>query len=136
MPKRKVADRAVELVELAGPSGSIELELELAPGTSSGFAGVVRAGRKWQARINMKGIGWRCIGTFESPRDAAVQRALMIDNDDAPPTPPPRAPRTAAVQSRGQLPPPPAPMLCVTARAVSMRDVPLGLPVVFACALP
>ena len=133
MPKRKRAERAVELFELMHGGA---LELELAPGTASGFAGVVPAGKKWQARINLTGIGWRCIGTFESPRDAAVQRALMVQNDDAPPTPPPRAPRTAPLQPRGNLPLLPVQMSCVTARAVSMRDVPLGLPVVFASALP
>ena len=132
MPKRKRAERAVELFELMHGGA---LELELAPGTASGFAGVVPAGKKWQARINLTGIGWRCIGTFESPRDAAVQRALMVQNDDAPPTPPPRAPRTAHLRPHGQLPPVPVPMLCVTARAVSMREVPLGTPFTFAFAL-
>jgi hypothetical protein len=97
MPKRKVAERAVELVELVGPSGSIELELELAPGTASGFAGVRPAGCRWQARITIPGSKWRCLGTFDSKKEAAVQRALALHRNDVPPTPPLRASRTGAV---------------------------------------
>lgn len=132
MPKRKAAERTVELFELIHGAA---LELELAPGTASGFVGVVRAGKKWQARLSLPGRGWRPIGTFESEREAAVYRALLISTGDAPPTPPPRAPRTAPSQPCGQLPLPPVQMPCVTARAVSMREVPLGMPLVFALAL-
>ena len=53
MPKRKKADRQVEIFDGAGVSS--RLELVLAPGTVSGYAGVRPSGRKWSARCAGKG---------------------------------------------------------------------------------
>ena len=54
MPKRKLEEQQVEIFEGEGVAGS--LELVLAPGTASGYAGVRPSGRMWLARQQRR---WR-----------------------------------------------------------------------------
>jgi len=52
--------------------------LQLAPGTKSGYTGVRPCKSKknpWQAWLSLKGEKRRNVGSFKTPRDAAVARA-------------------------------------------------------------
>ena len=65
--------------------GAVEVfgihRLPLAAGTPSGYLGVRQVGRKgskkprWQPWIHVKGEKRRCLGTFRTPKEAAVARA-------------------------------------------------------------
>ena len=97
MPRRKQAARAVEIFDGLGPAAG--LELELAPGTRTGYVGVSPvpgcAGR-WQFWLSIEGSK-RTGGSFASAQEAAIQRALMLSNDDLPDTPPKRKKRSKGV---------------------------------------
>ena len=91
--RRKASSRVVEIFDGVGPSA--KLELELAPGTRSGYVGVNPSpgnSGHWQAWIysNSKKRG---LGTFESAQEAAIMRALAQRSGDVPDSPPVRRKR-------------------------------------------
>ena len=78
--RRKRDDLAYETFEGAGCSSG--LQLELAPGSESGYAGVfpTTSGR-WQATLRVEREGKkvrRNVGSFDLAQEAAVQRALAM----------------------------------------------------------
>ena len=59
------------------PGASSRLVLVLKADTKSGYAGVTPNGKLWRARIYMAAKKqWDTVGTYESPRDAAIQLAI------------------------------------------------------------
>lgn len=73
--------------EVEGEEGTEQVEvfgvhrLPLAPGTQSGYRGVrpnKSKKRPWQAWVHIKGEKRRCLGSFETEREAAVARAAAI----------------------------------------------------------
>ena len=78
--RRKRDELAYETFDGAGCSSG--LQLELAPGSDSGYAGVFpTTSSKWQATIRVEREGKkvrRNVGSFETKGEAAVQRALAI----------------------------------------------------------
>jgi hypothetical protein len=78
--RRKRDDLAYETFDGAGCSSGIQLEL--APGRESGYAGVcpTTSGR-WQATLRVEREGKkvrRNVGSFDLAQEAAVQRALAM----------------------------------------------------------
>ena len=64
-----------EVVEGAGASSRLVLVLKAE--TKSGYAGVTPNGKLWRARIYKSAKKqWDTVGTYESPRDAAIQLAI------------------------------------------------------------
>ena len=60
--------------------------LELAPGTKSGYVGVrpsTSQKNPWQAWLSLKGEKRRNVGSFKTPRDAAVARAAAKTSSGA-----------------------------------------------------
>ena len=85
-------EQQVEIFEGEGVAGS--LELVLAPGTASGYAGVRPSGRMWLVR-HLVGRSWRNIGSFHTAQAAAVQVALAKRGEIAVRSPRPRKPRSS-----------------------------------------
>ena len=78
--RRKRDDLAYETFDGAGCSSGIQLEL--APGSESGYAGVfpTTSGR-WQATLRVEREGKkvrRNVGSFDLAQEAAVQRAMAM----------------------------------------------------------
>ena len=53
------------------------MQLKLAPGTVSGFKGVHKAGKKWEARLWVPGKGTRVVWRDESPKECAYILARL-----------------------------------------------------------
>ena len=95
--RRKQADKTFEFFHGIGPSA--DLELELAPGTHSGYVGVSpepRGTGRFQAWVFYSGKK-RIVGSFESTHEAAIQRALALRNENIPDSPPPRKQRVGTM---------------------------------------
>ena len=93
--RRKRDDLAYETFEGAGCSSG--LQLELASGNDSGYAGVfpTTSGR-WQATVRVEREGKkvrRNVGSFNLAQEAAVQRALALQGYTDVLSPAPRAGR-------------------------------------------
>ena len=78
--RRKRSALEFEVFEGAGCSSG--LQLELAPGSDSGYAGVfpTTSGR-WQATVRVEREGKkvrRNVGSFDTKEEAALQRALAL----------------------------------------------------------
>ena len=93
--RRKRDDKTFET--FAGAGASHALQLELAPKSDSGYAGVYpTTSDKWQATIMVERRGKRVrrnVGTFSSTTEAAVQRALALSGFTDVLSPVSRAPR-------------------------------------------
>ena len=94
--RRKRDDLAYETFEGAGCSSG--LQLELASGNDSGYAGVfpTTSGR-WQATVRVEREGKkvrRNVGSFNLAQEAAVQRALALQGYTDVLSPAPRAGRS------------------------------------------
>ena len=76
--------------------------LKLAPGTRSGYLGVrptKSKKRPWQAWVHIKGEKRRCLGSYKSAQDAAVQRAVALAcGADSLPSPRKQAPRNSGTR--------------------------------------
>ena len=73
MTKKKPTE--TEVVEGAGSSSSLRLILK--PGTKSGHYGVIPNGKRWRARVYKPSKQkWDDVGTYNTPRDAAIQAAI------------------------------------------------------------
>ena len=70
---------AMPVVKLASPSWlkGEPLHLKLAPGTTSGFKGVHKAGNKWEARLWVAGKGTRVLWRDESAEECAAILAMF-----------------------------------------------------------
>jgi hypothetical protein len=69
--------KAVETEVVEGAGASSRLVLIVKAGTKSGYAGVTPNGKLWRARIYKAAKKqWDTVGTYESPRDAAIQLAI------------------------------------------------------------
>ena len=69
--------KPVETEVVVGAGASSRLVLVLKAETKSGYAGVTPNGKLWRARIYKSAKKqWYTVGTYESPRDAAIQLAI------------------------------------------------------------
>ena len=69
--------KPVETEVVEGAGASLRLVLVLKADTKSGYAGVTPNGKLWRARIYKSAKKqWDTVGTYESPRDAAIQLAI------------------------------------------------------------
>ena len=69
--------KPVETEVVEGAGASSRLILILKAGSKSGYAGVTPNGKLWRARIYKPAKKqWDTVGTYESPRDAAIQLAI------------------------------------------------------------
>ena len=57
--------------------GGEVMQLKLAPGTASGFKGVHKAGKKWEARLWVAGRGTRVVWRCSSPKECAFILARL-----------------------------------------------------------
>ena len=63
------------------------MQLKLAPGTASGFKGVHKAGKKWEARRWVAGRGTRVVWRCDSAKEAAFMLARLDVHPCEIPTP-------------------------------------------------
>ena len=69
---------AVATEPWANPDFSDEVvQLKLAPGTASGYKGVHKAGKKWEARLWIAGRGTRVVWRSDSAKDCAWTLAML-----------------------------------------------------------
>jgi hypothetical protein len=87
---RTKAPKGDEAFKLVLDDDETELRLRLAPGTASGFYGVKKARKMWQATIYVSGkaVPQRDLGSFTRAIDAAVAVARAKRDNFIPPTPP------------------------------------------------
>ena len=73
MPKAKAKE--TEVVDGSGASAGLVLIRK--PNSASGYYGVGKNGKKWQARVYKAAKQqWDAVGNFESPREAAIVAAI------------------------------------------------------------
>ena len=100
---RTKAPKGDEAFKLVLDEDETELRLQLAPGTASGFYGVKKARKMWQATIYVSGkaVPQRDLGSFTRAIDAAVAVARAKRDNFIPPTL--HHPRTVPLVARAQV---------------------------------
>ena len=79
MTKQKPVE--TDVIEGAGASSRVTVILK--PGTKSGYYGVMPNGKRWRARVYKPSKQkWDDVGTYDTPRDAAIQAAIAQQEVD------------------------------------------------------